>query len=214
MKAYILGGAKNGKSTLAQNLAVLCSKYEGVSLGSTGAPDGDCHRARELPLYYVATMVPTDDEDRARISRHREERAGLGFTTVERAKDLSGILEPDGDCSPHGVYLVDSVTALLSNVMFPPNAAFNPNAAEAVKKDLEIFLSKVDHAIFVSDYIYADPIAISGRTEESNGHAAVESDAEDYTGTYIMGLANIDRKIARLCDQLIEVSAGIARVIP
>ncbi|MBO4236099.1 MAG: bifunctional adenosylcobinamide kinase/adenosylcobinamide-phosphate guanylyltransferase [Firmicutes bacterium] len=205
MKIYVSGGAKNGKSTLAQNLAVLCSKYEDMAISSIGVPDDVGPRAQELPLYYVATMIPTDEEDRIRIMRHREDRSGLGFKTVERPKDLSRIVTPDGghncgygdsNCDPHGVYLIDSVTALLSNVMFPPHEDFNPHAAEEVKKDLAAFLSKVDHAIFVSDYIYAD--------------AGKKTDAEDYTDTYMRGLAYIDRSIAKLCDELIEVSSGIA----
>ena len=187
MKAYISGGAKNGKSTLAQNMALEIATKE------------------KLPLYYVATMIPTDTEDHERIARHREERAGLGFITVERSGKLSGIVFPKGGCNPKGVFLIDSVTALLSNVMFPtqtvdmehprPVAWFNPGAAEEVASDLAEFLSKIEHAVLVSDYIYADPVP--------------KSDGEDYTGTYMKGLAYIDREIAKLCDKLVEVSVGL-----
>ena len=50
MKIWITGGAGSGKSSLAQELA--------SALAAGG------------PHYYVATMVPRDDEDRRRISRH------------------------------------------------------------------------------------------------------------------------------------------------
>ena len=63
MKIWITGGAGSGKSSLAQELAAVL------------AGDG--------PLYYVATMVPRDDEDRRRISRHIQDRSGMGFRTME-----------------------------------------------------------------------------------------------------------------------------------
>ena len=217
MKAYISGGAKNGKSTLAQNLAVLCSKYKEVTIGADGLPEGHDLRELELPLYYVATMIPTDEEDRIRIARHIKDREGLGFTTVERGKNINGIVSGEMNCDnaekdsmciasaccdSQGVFLLDSVTALLANVMFPPDsedAWFNPNAPEEVAADLKAFIEKAENVIFVSDYIYGDPVCRS-RTE---------GDEIDYTGTYIRGLACIDRTIASLCDRTYEVAAGI-----
>ena len=50
MTVFLSGGAKNGKSTLAQHLA--------KALAAGG------------PLYYVATMIPHDREDHACIARH------------------------------------------------------------------------------------------------------------------------------------------------
>ena len=68
------------------------------------------------PLYYWATMTPHDGEDEERIQRHRDDRAGMGFTTVERSFSL-----PDGltAIAPAGTVLFDSVTACLSEQMFP-----------------------------------------------------------------------------------------------
>ena len=99
MTALICGGSKSGKSDAAQRMV---SKL-----------------ARDLcaPLYYVATMEPSDDEDRKRISKHIENCAGLGFETIERCRDIGGVLDIGG---VGGVYLVDSVTALLNGEMFPP----------------------------------------------------------------------------------------------
>ena len=73
MMIFLSGGAKNGKSTLAQELAVKLS--------------GEGKR------YYVATMIPTDDEDLARIRRHVADRDGLGFETIECSKNMLSCLE-------------------------------------------------------------------------------------------------------------------------
>ena len=67
MRALFIGGGKSGKSTAAQRLA--------ASLAGGG------------PLYYWATMTPHDGEDEARIQRHRDDRAGMGFTIMESFMD-------------------------------------------------------------------------------------------------------------------------------
>ena len=85
---YLTGGAKNGKSSLGQELACALARRDGLS------------------LFYVATMIAADDEDLSRIARHREDRAGLGFTTLEHGRDLAGLAEKSG------FYLVDSIVYL------------------------------------------------------------------------------------------------------
>ena len=65
MNVFISGGCKNGKSFYAQRLA----RRQADEAGS--------------PLYYIATMIPHDEEDHARIRRHLTERDGWGVTTLE-----------------------------------------------------------------------------------------------------------------------------------
>ena len=182
MNIFISGGAKNGKSTLAQNLAVELAG---------GSPN----------LYYIATMVPTDEEDDERIRRHREDREGLGFTTIEKGREIAEIFEdssPELYISPDGTFLLDSVTALLSNVMFPPSGELNEKAGEEVAEDLLSFIEKVKtrvkgNIIFVSDYIYSEAKLFDSWTE-----------------CYRKALAHVDRCLAEKCEGVAEVSAGIA----
>ena len=107
MNIFISCGCKNGKSYPAQELA------------------RDMAEELNVPLYYLATMIPVDDEDRARIQRHLREREGWGFETIEQGRNCCDCLKPgaltaDGKpVDPKGVFLFDSVTALLSNEMFP-----------------------------------------------------------------------------------------------
>ena len=88
MRYFLSGGSKSGKSMLGQRLA------RDMAAGG--------------PLYYIATMIPRDEEDQARIRRHLQERAGWGFTTVECGTSLLGGLQ---GCDPAGSFLLDSVTA-------------------------------------------------------------------------------------------------------
>lgn len=168
MTYFISGGAKNGKSTLAQNLA--------VALGEK--------------RYYVATMISTGAEDDERIRRHVEDRAGLGFETVECFKNILDCLKT---ADPDGVFLVDSVTALIQNALFPveKNYEMDPDAAMRCADELIEFAGRVRCAVFVSDYIYADG-----------------DDFSESTQRYCKCLAAIDRRLAAVCDTVVEVCAG------
>ena len=194
MNILISGGAKNGKSYYAQTIA---RQMATGGQPAQGQPAEDQH----LPLYYVATMIPHDEEDHARIRRHIEERAGWGFETLEQGTDLTALLRgPAGNPhaptaatpDPAGVFLLDSVTALLSNEMFRPDGTIDHQAAERVAKDCAEFARATGNTVFVSDYIYSDAEKYDTITEE-----------------YRQGLALIDRTLAQVCDRVIEVSAGV-----
>lgn len=144
MTALIVGGSKSGKSSLAQEIA--------VSLAGTG------------PLYYLATMVPRDGEDRARIARHLEDRAGLGFVTVEQGKNLPGCL---ARANREGTFLLDSVTALLTNEFFPPEKDYAPDytAGQRVGDDILSLARQVRHLVVVADDLFRDAARYDGTTE-------------------------------------------------
>ena len=168
MKIWITGGAGSGKSSLAQDLS--------AALAAGG------------PLYYVATMVPRDEEDRRRISRHIEDRSGMGFKTIECPCRISERISSD----PEGTYLLDSATAMLSNAMFGEKEfSYNPDAAHHAANDLRLFSDLVKHFIVVSDGIYSDA-----------------AQYEEMTEGYRRGLAYLERQMAALCDTVIECAAG------
>lgn len=170
MTVFISGGAKCGKSTLAQNLSVALA-------------DGGKH-------YYVATMISSGKEDDDRIRRHIADRDGMGFETVECFQNILDCLKK---ADSEGAFLVDSVTALLQNALFPAekNYELDLDAAKRCSNELVAFAGKVRHAVFVSDYIYSDAEAYSESTE-----------------MYRKCLADIDRRLAQICDTVVEVSAG------
>ena len=172
MNVFISGGCKNGKSMYAQSIAKEMAEKEG----------------REL--YYVATMIPVDDEDEARIRKHLKERDGWGFTTLEQGRDICGALTPEVDSK--GSFLLDSVTALLSNEMFRPDGTCDFGAGERVAEELAEFAARTGNTVFVSDFIY------SGTT-----------DFNDFTEEYRKALSVIDRKLASVCDRVMEVSFGM-----
>lgn len=170
MTILITGGAKNGKSDFAQDLA--------VSLAN-----GSIH-------YYLATMIPCDEEDHHRIKRHLESRAGLGFETIECGRNILSCLD---HADANGTFLLDSTTALLMNELFPDpiSGQMDENAAHRCADDLATFVRSVKHAVIVSDAIYADAARYDSVTE-----------------AYRRCLAHIDRTLAKVCDTVIEVAFG------
>ena len=167
MTVFLSGGATCGKSSLAQDLT--------LALAQGG------HR------YYVATLIPTGKEDDERIRLHLLDRAGMGFETLECFGDIMDIADREG------AFLVDSVTSLIQNALFPveKNYEMDLAAAKRCADSLVAFAAGVRHAVFVSDYIYSD----AGRYSES-------------TEAYRKCLAEADRRLAQVCDTVIEVSAG------
>ena len=164
MKVFISGGCKNGKSYFAQRLA----------------------RAQQTaPLYYIATMKPVDAEDDKRIRRHRQEREGWGFTTIEQHTRIETIMDK---CDTGGSFLLDSLTALLACEMFSADGTVDERAAERMIGGLSRLLDEIDDMVIVSDYIYSDAIIYDRLTE-----------------IYRKSLAEIDRATAGRCDVILEV---------
>ena len=169
MKIFVSGGAKNGKSTFAQNAA--------KRLAGGGA------------LYYIATMEPHDSEDDERIRRHVADRAGMGFQTVECPRSILDCLS---SADTDAAFLLDSVTALLSNEMFPPPLyETDALAGRRVARQLIELSRRVRDIVFVSDFIYSDAEVFSETTE-----------------LYRRSLAGVDRALAAECDCVVELCAG------
>jgi adenosylcobinamide kinase/adenosylcobinamide-phosphate guanylyltransferase len=89
-RTLVLGGARSGKSRFAESLA---AGFEG-------------------PKTYIATAQPFDDEMRQRIARHRDQRAGGGWTTIEGPLDPAAAIR-----DAEGFVLLDCVTVWLGNLM-------------------------------------------------------------------------------------------------
>ena len=169
MKYFLSGGSKSGKSMLAQQLAR--------------------NMAQNVPLYYIATMVPKDEEDQARIRRHLQERDGWGFTTVECG---SSLMEGLRGCDMRGSFLLDSVTALLTNFMFTPEGELCQDAPQRAAEEIAQLCSQCQRLVIVSDDLYSDARRYDSWTEQ-----------------YRRGLAQVCIRAAALCDTAVEVVAGV-----
>lgn len=166
LRVFISGGNKNGKSYFAQELAKRAKQHA-------------------EPLYYVATMRAVDQEDDERIVRHRQEREGWGFTTIEQSRDIHNILHK---CDHNASFLLDSLTALLANEMFPGGSLVREDASEYIAGGLLRLMEQLENIVIVSDFIYSDAALYDPLTER-----------------YREGLASLDRLVARHSDIVAEV---------
>ena len=164
MRVFISGGCKNGKSTYAQNYA----------------------HAQGEPLYYIATMDAVDHEDVERIRRHRAERVGMGFITIEQPTRIEEVLEK---CDVQGSFLLDSLTALLANEMFSSSGSVDESACKRVADGVVKVLERVRNIVIVSDYIYSDAMLYDPLTQR-----------------YRKDLAHLDRVAAQYSDAVLEIA--------
>ena len=106
MITLVTGGARSGKSELAETLAA--------------------QAAGERPVLYLATATDTDEEMAERIRRHRQRRPE-SWRTEERWQELGSIRIGDARC-----VLLDCVGFLLDNVFFSTLSDWdNPSQEDA-----------------------------------------------------------------------------------
>jgi adenosylcobinamide kinase/adenosylcobinamide-phosphate guanylyltransferase len=88
----LLGGARSGKSNLAQKLAVEMDK----------------------PVTFIATGEPLDMEMQERINRHKHDRPD-NWQTIEAPQHIGKIIKEH--ITDNSVVIIDCITLLVSNLM-------------------------------------------------------------------------------------------------
>ncbi|HPU41734.1 MAG TPA: bifunctional adenosylcobinamide kinase/adenosylcobinamide-phosphate guanylyltransferase [Acetivibrio clariflavus] len=122
----VTGGARSGKSTFAEKIAKDCN----------------------CDVVYIATSIPFDDEMKARIKKHVEQRPAH-WKTIEAYKDLDKHLA--GIESGQAVYLLDCITIMITNLMLEASIDWdNASGSECdfvesrIKLEMEKLLKVVD----------------------------------------------------------------------
>lgn len=135
---------------------------------------------------YIATMEPFGEEGARRIKQHRQLRAGKGFVTVERYTDIAGLKIPCGS-----YVLLECMSNLVANEMFRPDGA-GEGLLEAILVGVDRLRAQAAHLCIVTNDIFSE---YSGYEEE--------------TICYQKYLGAVNRKLAELADEVIEVVYGI-----
>lgn len=165
MVHLITGGSGSGKSAYAEACI--------VNLG----------RGKR---FYVATMIPFDEESHQRIRRHREMRRQKAFTTVECYTGLGHLQFPPGS---H--VLLECMSNLVANEMYQEEGA-GPDTVEAVLSGIRRLAEITDHLVIVTNEVFSDGITY-----------------EEETQRYQKTLGLINRNIASWADRVTEVVYGI-----
>lgn len=165
MLSLIVGGASSGKSAFAETVAC----------------------AGPAPRTYIATMRARDAESRARVLRHRAQRAGKGFTTLEQPVCL-------GACAPtSGTVLVDTLGTLVANELFDADGCGADTVVANVVDGVERLVCQCERVVVVADEV------ASGGTEWDEG-----------TLMYLKALASVTNRLAAMADEVYEVTCGVS----
>ena len=165
MLTLITGGAASGKSEYAEALV----------------------QALPGQRVYLATMEPWDHECLARIEKHRRQREGRGFLTLERYRDLGGLEVPRG-----ANVLLECMSNLLANELYSPQGG----GRAAVLGGVERLLGRCTHLTVVTNEVFS-------------GGADYEGDTLRYLGE----LGAVNRALAARAELVVEVVCGCANVL-
>jgi len=123
----LLGGARSGKSALAERWA-----HEHVDAGGSVA--------------VVATAEAFDDEMRERVARHRADRPAV-WTTIEEPLDLAAAIAA---APPDALAVVDCLTTWLANLAFHGRAGDTDAAAT---RALDAIAARPGQTIVISNEV-------------------------------------------------------------
>jgi len=176
---FVTGGARSGKSAFAEELA--------------GA--GSAH------VLYLATAVAFDDEMKARISRHKDQRPSA-WRTVERYDDLGSLFEEEAYADA-AVILLDCLSLLLNNRMFYSGIDFDSGDFERYRHFEENVLEDLEKLVALAVKDGKKLIIVSNET----GMGIVPPDAT--TRLYRDMLGRLNKKAASLAECVYFVVSGI-----
>ena len=165
MLTLVIGGAGSGKSAFAE--AHVC-RLPGKKI-------------------YLATMLRRGEEAQARIQKHRLQRAGRGFETLERGLDLEHASLPPG-----ADILLEDLSNLLANELFEPDGG----GIEAVRRGLRHLLESCGSLTVVTNEVF------SGGEEYDEGSLR-----------YLRDLAELNRELAARADLVTEIVCGLPNVL-
>jgi adenosylcobinamide kinase/adenosylcobinamide-phosphate guanylyltransferase len=178
-RTLILGGARSGKSTHAEQLALASGKE----------------------LVYIATAQAHDAEMAARIGLHRQRRedgVGARWVTVEQPIVLGDALTQW--CAPQRLVLVDCLTVWLSNLLFseardyPEIGHIDPPACVAGQR--AVFLQALAQAA-------GDVILVSNEV----GMGIVPQGA--VSRWFVDEAGRLNQAVAAVCERVVLVVAGL-----
>ncbi len=183
----VIGGGGSGKSRWAENLA--CHLNNETS-ALTRSADGSS------PLYLATLFVGADRESARRVARHRSQRAGKGFETIELPL-LPENSESVSAIRPRGrVVLLDCLGNLAANQMFLTDGRLSPSTIKKQITDFVIDLSRHSrYTIVVSNDLFSN----------------AESFADE-TNAYLALMGALHRQLAAGAGLVAELLHGIPKI--
>lgn len=203
MITLITGGSGSGKSAYAEKYICHVSKEKGCK-----------------EKYYIATMQIFDDEGQRKIDRHRRLRAGKGFITIEQPRDIQNAvskLQSESSLKTGRSALLECMSNLVANEMFPPADASGIQATEAEKEALDdtenmkdydtAQISRVSKKVLKEVSILSENVAELVIVTNNVFEDGVCYDQS--TMNYIKAMGIVNKGLAAMAERVVEVVAGI-----
>lgn len=178
-RAFIIGGARSGKSTYAENLAGAFAK-EG---------------AKEV--IYIATAQSSDSEMAQRIRHHRQQR-DTSWTMVEAPLALAAAIAQHS--KPDTVVLVDCLTVWLANLLFSEQKDFPDIGIIIPPACFQLERAALMQAL---DEAQGDVILVSNEV----GQGIVPQGA--ISRWFVDEAGRLNQAVAARCDRAVLIVAGL-----
>ena len=167
--ALVTGGASCGKSTLAE---ALCMGLEGSRI-------------------YLAAMRPFGREGEERVKRHRAQRAGKGFTTIECYEDFGKIA--DDPRIEGATVLLECLGNVVANDLFDED---DPSGVARIADAVRAIGDRAGHLVVVNNEVGSDGVRYAVETHE-----------------YQRVLGEVAQRVAQRCDIAVECVGGCPIVL-
>ncbi len=168
MKTLILGGVRSGKSRLAEQLA----------------------QQSGLPVTYIATATPQDEEMEARIAAHRARRPGH-WQLVEEPLRLATAVEQHSE--PGSCVVVDCLTLWLTNLLLAGDETLFQTQRSALLEVLPVLQGEI---ILVGNETNMGVMPLG-----------------ELTRRYCDEAGSLHQELARRCDRVVLTVAGLPQIL-
>lgn len=154
-----------------------------------------CSKTEFGKRIYIATMIAYGEEGKKRVERHRSLRAGKGFVTVEQPTDIGALLE-NKDILQQGV-LLECMSNLVANEMFSEDSIKpEKEVVDKITKDMHVLCREIEQVVIVSNNVFEDGILY-----------------DESTMTYLSAIGKINRNLAKMADEVVLLSCGVAEKV-
>ena len=184
---------KNTEGLTEKGTGMVTLVYGGSASGkSQFAEDTICRLSGRGSKYYIATMKVGDDEENIeRVKRHRFLRMDKGFDTIECPHDVKSAI-PQMTKSKNA--LLECVSNLVANEMFFGGEIIGrEETVDKVLSGIKELCKATDNLVIVSNNIFES-----------------DSDYDDITLSYMQALGEINAELAKIADEVYEVTVGIS----
>lgn len=203
MITLITGGSGSGKSAYAEKYICRVSNENGYK-----------------EKYYIATMQVFDDEGQRKIDRHRRLRAGKGFITIEQPRDIQNAvskLQSESSLKTGRSALLECMSNLVANEMFPLVDASGMQAAEAEKEALDALENMKDYETAQISHVSKKVLKEVSILSENVAELVIVTNNvfedgvcyDQSTMNYIKAMGIVNRGLAAIAERVVEVVAGI-----